>query len=570
MHLIDYVVVSIFSLAIVIVGLSFGKGRSSSDMKSFFAAGGAVPWPINGLSLFMSFFSAGTFVVWGAIAYEHGWVAITIQWAMCAAGLMIALFIAPKWREAKVLTAAEFITRRLGITVQQFYTYLFLALSLAYTGAFLYPVAVIVNVATGFGIYEVIILLGFLIILYTTVGGLWSVIVTDVLQFVILTAAILIVVPLALDNAGGFTEFVDKAPEGFFNLFSGEFTIGFIIAFAFYNMVFIGGNWAYVQRYTSVKDKHSAKKVGYLFTALYFISPVIWMLPPMLYRTIDPGLTGLKTEGAYLLMVKEVLPVGMLGLMLGGMVFATASSVNTTLNLAAAVVTNDIYKQLRPSSSNKKLIIVGRLSTALFGVGTIGIALLVPAAGGIVEIVLSVAALTGAPLYAPPIWALFSKRHTGKSIALISLTSLIINLFFKFITPILWDFGLDRANEMILGVGGPLVMLLGYEIWTIWKGQISNSYKRYVKIIKDEKSVSEKLKSTVDEDSLQQNIYGMKVISLVLAFTGALIFALGFISGEAKLLVGSIGLIILVTSYMVWRFGKQKVVESIKQEEIGK
>jgi len=506
-------------------------------------------------------------VVWGAIAYEHGWVAITIQWAMCAAGFVIALFIAPKWRETKVLTAAEFISKRLGISVQQFYTYLFLVLSLAYTGAFLYPVAVIVNVATGFGIYEVIILLGVLIILYTTVGGLWSVIVTDVLQFVILTAAILIVVPLALDNAGGFSGFVEKAPVGFFNLFSGEYTVGFIIAFAFYNMVFIGGNWAYVQRYTSVKDKKSARKVGYLFTALYVISPVIWMLPPMLYRTIDPSLAGLENEAAYLLMVKDVLPIGMLGLMLGGMVFATASSVNTTLNLAAAVVTNDIFKPLRPNASDKKLMIVGRLSTVLFGVGTVGVALLVPRAGGIVEIVLSVAALTGAPLYAPPIWALFSKTHTGKSIAFITLASLIINLFFKFVTPLIWDFGLDRAEEMILGVGGPLVMLLGYELWALWKGKISTSFKHYEKAVAEEEDVSAKLQAKLDKDSLEQNKYGMKVISLALAFTGALIFVLGFIAGEDVILVGSVGLIIIGTAYLVWRLGIQKV-EKVKEEII--
>ena len=64
----------------------------------------------------------------------------------------------------------------------------------------------------------------------------------------------------------------------------------------------------------------------------------------MLYRVMNPDLAGLENEGAYLLICKAVLPVGMLGLMLGGMVFATASSVNTTLNLSAAVLTNDIYK----------------------------------------------------------------------------------------------------------------------------------------------------------------------------------------------------------------------------------
>lgn len=556
MHTIDYAVVLVFSIAIVIAGMSFGRGSSSSDMKSFFAAGGAVPWSINGLSLFMSFFSAGTFVVWGAIAYEHGWVAVTIQWAMCIAGLLIGLFIAPMWRKTRVLTAAEFIKKRLGKNAQQIYTYLFLALALGYTGPFLYPVAKIVNVSTGFGIEQVIIFLGLMIILYTAVGGLWAVVVTDVLQFVILTAAVIVVVPLALNNAGGFSGFITDAPEGFFELFSGEYTIGFIIAFMFYNMVFIGGNWAYVQRYTTVKDTQSAKKVGYLFSALYIISPVIWMLPPMIYRTVEPDLAGLQNEGAYLLMVKQVLPVGMLGLMLGGMVFATASSVNTTLNMAAAVVTNDIFKQLRPNASDKKLMFVARLSTLLFGVGTIVVALLIPDAGGIVEVVLSVAALTGTPLYAPPIWALFSRRQTGTSITVVTITSLAVNLFFKFGAPVLWGFSLGRAPEMILGVGGPLVMLLAYELWAFYKGRTSDQYRAYKKAEED-KSVQEKLAESVGDTSAQQNQYGLKVIAWSLAFTGLLIIGISFLAGKANLLVGVVGVAIMGVAWLVWRVARQ-------------
>jgi len=556
MHTIDYVVIILFSIGIVIAGISFGRGSSSSDMKSFFAAGGAVPWQINGLSLFMSFFSAGTFVVWGAIAYEHGWVAVTIQWAMCIAGMIIGLFIAPMWRKTGVLTAAEFIKKRLNKNTQKVYMYLFLALALGYTGPFLYPVAKIVNVSTGFGINEVILFLGLMIILYTAVGGLWAVVVTDVLQFVILTAAVIIVVPLALENAGGFVGFVDNAPDGFFDLLSGEYTLGFIIAFMFYNMVFIGGNWAYVQRYTTVKDAESSRKVGYLFSALYLISPVIWMLPPMLYRTVNPDLAGLQNEGAYLLMVKQVLPVGMLGLMLGGMVFATASSVNTTLNMAAAVVTNDIFKQLRPDASDKKLMFVARLSTLLFGVGTIGIALLIPDAGGIVEVVLSIAALTGAPLYAPPIWALFSKRHTGISITTITILSLFINLLFKFGAPVLWGFHLERAPEMMLGVGGPLLMLGIYELWAKYRGRVSEQYKGY-RQQEDQKNVQKKLAESVDDTSEEQNQYGLKVIAWALAFTGALIIAISFLAGTANLLVGVVGTAIMGIAWLVWRAAKR-------------
>ena len=226
-------------------------------MKSFFAAGGAVPWSISGLSLFMSFFSAGTFVVWGSIAYEWGWVAITIQMAMCISGFLIGKYLAPKWKETQSITVAEYLTNRFGKKVQQYYTFIFLVLSLGYTGAFLYPVAKILNVVTGFDIYYAILLLGGMIMLYTAVGGLWAVIVTDVLQFVILTAAVLIVLPLSLEKVGGMNQFIAEAPDTFFNLFNGEYTFWFILAFVGYNTIFIGGNWAYVQRYYNRQNKTS-------------------------------------------------------------------------------------------------------------------------------------------------------------------------------------------------------------------------------------------------------------------------------------------------------------------------
>ena len=379
MHNIDITVLIIFTLLIFACGLSFSK--SGKNMKSFFAAGGALPWWMSGLSLFMSFFSAGTFVVWGSIAYTSGWVAITIQWSMCIAGLVIGFFIAPKWQKTKSLTVAEFITDRLGYNTQKIYTYLFLLISVFTTGAFLYPVAKIVEVSTGIPIYTSIIVLGTLILIYTAVGGLWAVIVTDVLQFVVLTAAILIVVPLSLNKVGGMSNFISKAPENFFTMVNEEYSWTFIVAFGLYNLLFISGNLANVQRYTSVSYPKDAKKVGWLFGGLYLFSPLIWMLPPMIYRVLNPELTGLADEGAYLLMCKEVLPVGMLGLMLGGMVFATSSSVNTTLNISAGVFSNDIYRHFRPNSSGDTLVKVGRISTIALGLITIVIALLVPVMG---------------------------------------------------------------------------------------------------------------------------------------------------------------------------------------------
>jgi SSS family transporter len=540
MQQLDYITIATFSLIILIAGLSFGK--KGTNMKSFFAAGGSVPWSINGLSLFMSFFSAGTFVVWGSIAYKHGLVAITIQMAMCIAGFVIGYFIAPRWWNSKALTVAEFLTNRFGKSIQKYYTYIFLFLSLGYTGAFLYPVAKILNVTTGFDINYAILLLGGMIMIYTAVGGLWAVVVTDVLQFVILTAAVLLVIPLSIKEVNGLDKFINQAPEQFFDIFSGEYTYLFIIAFTFYNIVFIGGNWAYVQRYTSVKNSKSSSKVGYLFGILYLISPFIWMLPPMIYRVLNPDLQGLEVEGAYLMICKQVLPVGVLGLMLGGMIFATASSVNTSLNLAAAVLTNDIFKPFRPDSSDKILMRVARLATVLFGIGTIAVAFMVPMAGGIVEVVLSIAAITGGALYGPAIWALFSKKQTGKSILGITAISLFINVFFKFISPKAFDFALNRTEELILGVGIPFILLLGYEIFA-------------PKVITQPSKV-ESLTGIIPEtkDENGQNEFGIKVLGFSFMAIGLMFCILSLWGGNSAIYLIITGALIIVLGVFLARY----------------
>lgn len=535
MQILDYITIVLFTIGILLAGISFSK--SGKNMKNFFAAGGQVPWWICGLSLFMGFFSAGTFVVWGSIAYTYGWVAITIQTAMCFAGFGVGFFIAPRWRATGVMTAAEYIRKRLGVKVQKMYTYLFLLISLFTTGSFLYPVAKIVEVSTGFPLQYCILFLGGISILYVTVGGLWAVVVTDVLQFVILMAAVLIVVPLSFEKVGGVNGFIESAPEGFFSLFNGEYSILFIIAFSFYNLFFLGGNWSYIQRYTTVKNQKEARKVGWLFGTLYLISPLLWMLPPMIYRAINPQLAGLADEGAYLLMCKEALPSGLLGLMLGGMIFATASSLNGTLNISAGVFTNDIYKRLFPSTAESKLMKIARTSTICFGILAIVIALLIPLMGGIVNVVISVAALTGVPLYLPIIWALFSKRQTAKSVMFATLFSLSLNAFFKFVTPYLFDFSFNRAEEMATGVIFPVLILL---IWEIYASVIKHIDPNYTIYKRNEDQI------VVEEPIKGDNSKSILVIGIGISASAILIMALGIIAHTGKLLVCSVASIMLI------------------------
>ncbi|WP_205509910.1 sodium:solute symporter family protein [Longitalea arenae] len=549
---IDTAVIIVFSVFIMLIGFLFA--RTGRNLRSFFAGGEAVPWFIGGLSLFMSFFSAGTFVAWGSIAYQHGWVAITIQWTMCIGGLITGLYLAPKWKATGNLTAAEFIRERLGEKVQKTYIYIFMLVSLFIKGSVLYSVSKLVASSLGFPLIPATIVLGLFMIAYTAVGGLWAVMVTDILQFVILTAAILIIIPLAFQATNGVENFLQQAPADFFNVVNGDFTWGFMLAFALYHIFYIGGNWTFVQRYTSVDTPKSASKVAYLFAGLYIISPILWMLPPMVYKTINPSLTGLDTENAYLMICRHVLPAGLMGLILTGMYFSTSASANTALNVVSAVFTNDIYKSnINPNASDRKLIRVARISSWFFGLGMIAIALIVPYIGGIVEFTLSIGAITGGPLLAPPIWALFSKRLSGKATMFVTLLSLGVNLVCKMLLPLTAGFKLSRGTEMLVGVGLPFLMLALYEWYAHNRGITSDQYLRFKQQRAQRKQEAQQASAEEAREIKRQNRFGLRVIAFSLAFIALLLFILSALTMAGGKIVTGIAAVILLAALIPLR-----------------
>jgi SSS family transporter len=551
----DFTVMVVFAILIFAIGLAFTRTSSKSG-NAFFEAGGETPWWINGLSLFISYFSAGTFVVWGSIAYSYGLVANVIQLTMAISGLIVTLFIAAKWKKTGVATAAEFIGKRFGAREKQFYTYLTLLLSLFTTAAVLYPVGKMVYIATPFTLNQCIIGIGLIIVLYTAAGGLWAVLVTDVVQFVILSAAVIIVMPIALDHIGGISQLVKQAPKGYFKPFSLEYSFEFMLAFILYQTCYIGGNWAYVQRYTSVSTPRNSRKVSGIFTVLYLICPVIWMLPPMIYRIINPNLQGLETEGAYMMLIQSVMPAGLIGLVLAGMISATSSKANTTINMAATVFAQDIYKNLiRPKSEEKEVILVARFFTLLFGVATILVAIWIPSAGGIVEVVLSTASIAGGALFAPIIWSLFSKRSRGLTVVTATIASLVINLFFKVLSPSLLDFKLDRAMETAFGMGIPVLVMFCFEIYYLYTGKVSAKLVA-MEIENQKKQMTQS--AHLHQDAIDQNMFGVRVIGLSMAFVGAGIFLLGYLSDNYSRIVMSVGSVVFLSSLVIIYISRKK------------
>jgi hypothetical protein len=287
----------------------------------------------------------------------------------------------------------------------------------------------------------------------------------------------------------------------------------------------------------------------------------------MIYKVINPGLQGLDTENAYLQICRLVLPPGLMGLMLTGMYFSTSATANTTLNVVSAVFTNDVYKSMiNPKASNKQFMRVARVSSWLFGACMILIALIVPAIGGMVEVVLSVAAVTAGPLLAPPIWSLFSKRLSGKAAFWITMVTLFINLIFKMVLPFVTGLRLNRAEEMMVGVGFPFLLLLCNELILRTRIKESDDYKNY---LATRALIKTTVAKTAPEEAFavkKQNHFGLRVIAFSLLFTALMLFGLSLIAATGKTLTAVIAGIILLAS-AIPALAAQRSKQKLEKEE---
>jgi solute:Na+ symporter, SSS family len=473
MTITDWVVLGLYLGGTVFVGVFLGRlVKNASDM---FAAGGKSPWWISGLSAFMTMFSANTFVVWGGIAYEHGLVAVAINLCYGIAAIAVGFTVAGRWKKLGIETPADYIEKRFGRGAVHFYTWFMMVFRIVGCGGALYAIArlslAVMGTESGIGaslggggLNLAILIFALIVVVYTMVGGLWAVLITDTLQFVVLNLAVLFVIPLSLSRAGGITAFLEKAPEGFLAVTNDKYTFLFLAGWVAIHYFMIGAEWAFVQRFLCVPSPRDARKSTFLFGGLYLFSPFLWLLPPLLWRVQQPIPEGADAatithmaETAYILSCKAVLPIGMLGLMLAALFSATASMISSQLNVFSGVLTENIYKPLANNPSTKRLLNMGRIFTFILGVLVALIAVATPRLGGAARLIIAVTEMMVTPLLAPTLFALFVKRLGLKTIWATVGVCFPLGLIARFTTLFA---GTWMANTTFTGVILPLIIIL--------------------------------------------------------------------------------------------------------------
>lgn len=362
----------------VMLAIGFYYANRMKDLKDFFSGGRQVPWWVSGISLYMTTFSAFTFIAYSALAYQYGMVAITIWWFSVPACLFSAYFLAARWRRAVVTSPLEYIETRFGPTLRQGFSWVGLPLIIIDDGLKLFVIGKMVTVSLGIqfehGLTLSIVVCGAIILAYTFLGGLWAVMITDVIQFVIVAVAVLVLAPLAVDRAGGLTALLKRLPPEFAHPVGGTYTWPWLIAFGVVLLLTYATKWPYVQRYYSVSTDRDARKVGYLVAAFMLFGPPLLFLPALAAKVFMPEIA--NPNDVYPLLCRELLPAGMIGVIIAAMFSATMSMLSSDYNAGAAVITNDIVKrQFAPHLSERGLLLTGRCATFLIGALALGIAL---------------------------------------------------------------------------------------------------------------------------------------------------------------------------------------------------
>ena len=366
----DFAVLAGYFILIVLIGSYVARfSRKTSD---YFTAGSNISWWLAAISFWMATFSSLAFVTYSELGYKYGLTAITLYCSGVPAMLLGALVFVKLWRRARQMSPVGFIETRFNPFLGQVFVWTGIPLRVADNAIRIYATAVFLSAALStdfFTMTRVVWMTGLIGLVYSFLGGQWSVIVTDFVQFVILCLAVFLVFPLAVGEVGGFGSFFERMPENFTVFLQPPYDLYQYLVYAFFFCFTFNAGWTMIQKYNCVRSERDARKLLYAVILWTVASSFIFYIPAMFSRVVFPDLENARFSYAY--MSLKVLPVGLMGIMIAAIFSATLSTLSNEYTMLSSVLTNDFYaKKLRPGASEKHLVTVARVNAIIVGLFT--------------------------------------------------------------------------------------------------------------------------------------------------------------------------------------------------------
>ena len=448
---------------LLLSGVGIYLARFNKTVDDFFKGGGKIPWWFSGLSTFVAGFSAFMFVGAAGYTYKRGVGAIVLfTGAFWGYGLGYLIY-ARLWRRSRLSSPMEFLTRRFSQGTTYYYTLLSIVPSIMGLGLGIYILCIFVASAMGImgwsidlgmfhlsGLEASMIVTGIVLLIYTSAGGLWAVVITDTLQFFIILIVTLLVFPLAFTALGsgsfvqGVTRLYNEAPPGYLSLGDVVSRPEFYIAYLLSTFIGYNAAWHIGQRYYSVPTEGGARKMAVLCALLSLLLPVLWIAPVMAARIFWPQIGTMwpqlaePAEASFVTLALTLLPNGLIGLTISAILAATMTHTDTALNYLASILVRDVYVRVRievyrKTPAERELLRIGRIAAFSLGLLAIVTAIIVQRSKGVFDFALLYYSWFS-PSMLMPVMLGFVFRRTPSWAAIVSSTAglvtvLIVSVF---------------------------------------------------------------------------------------------------------------------------------------------
>ena len=384
--IIDIIVIAVFIIGIIWWALRNGKNTNANE---YFLAGKSQNWFVIGLSLFAASVSSSTLMGHSGEGFISGFAVFNYNIGAVFTIVFVALFFLPFYIKSGIYTIPEYLGRRFDNRSRKYFSFITIIGNVFLdAGACLYTGALILKmIFPEVDMMWVIIGMAVMAGVYTIVGGLSSAINADMVQSAVLIVGSLVLSAFCFHSIGGWSEFVARFHDGvWLHLVrpSTDATVpwfAILLSIPILGFYFWGNNQVIVQRVLSAKSVNEGR-LGFLFVAfLYMFTLFIFIIPGMVGRSIDIfGLGealpnevisgaalretyGIDTNQVYPRLIMELLPVGLIGLMVAAMISALTSTLSASLSSVSTLFTMDFYSTWKPESSSKHLVKVGRITS---------------------------------------------------------------------------------------------------------------------------------------------------------------------------------------------------------------
>jgi len=455
LHPIDITIIGIYIVFVVWFGFRIGKKHKSAE--DYFLAGRSMIWPFIGISLFASNISSTTLIGLAGDAYSTGISVYNYEWFATVILVFFVIFILPFVLKSQVYTIPEYLERRYDGRARTYFSILNLFLNIIVdTAASLYVGGLMLKlIFPDIPMWQTISALAVVAGIYTIAGGLAAVIYTDAIQTVMLLLGSVIISIAAFSKVGGWEAITAQVSPDMLSLIRplddpGVPWLGLFTGLPLLGVYFWCNNQFMVQRVLSAKNLWHGR-LGSLFAGLLKL-PVLFImvLPGTAAILLYPGLE--RADLVYPTLMFDLLPTGLLGLVMAGFIAALMSQIDSTLNSASTLVTVDFVAKAKPNLSQRQLMIVGRWVTLSFMVLAALWAPQIEKVGSIWKYLQSVLSYTVPPVVAMFLIGTFWKRANAHGAFLSIVVGVllavvffyineiagIINIHFLYIAPILF------------------------------------------------------------------------------------------------------------------------------------